>query len=149
MKRHPILAGFSRDHHHALITARYIKKDAPTFRGMADTMEGKREYVLNFFKSHLQNHFRQEEEILFSTTGKLQPGMQKLLDELIAEHSMIVSLIQRIENQEETESALHDLGSLLESHIRKEERELFQQMQDKLSPADFLLLEQLLQQDHK
>ncbi|MBK6484853.1 MAG: hypothetical protein IPG01_17405 [Chitinophagaceae bacterium] len=62
---------------------------------------------------------------------------------------MIVSLVQRIESQEETESALHDLGSLLESHIRKEERELFQQMQDKLSPADFLLLEQLLQQDPK
>lgn len=147
MKRHPILAGFSREHHHALITAQYIKKDAPAFRGMDHTTEGKRVYVLNFFKAHLQNHFSQEEAILFSTAGRLHPDMQELLDALIAEHRLMVSLIQKIERQEDMVTALDDLGNLLESHIRKEERILFRQMQDRLSPDDFLLLEQLLQQD--
>lgn len=144
MKRHPVLAGFSRDHHQALITAQYIKKGAPSFRGLPVSLPGKQEYTLSFFRTHLLDHFRKEEEILFTLVRKWRPEMDTLVVELVSEHRAMEALIPKIENNIDTEIFLDDLGHLLESHIRKEERILFQQMQEKLSDADFLTLEKLL-----
>lgn len=70
--------------------------------------------------------------------------MDTLVVELVSEHRAMEALIPKIENNIDTEIFLDDLGDLLESHIRKEERILFQQMQEKLSDADFLTLEKLL-----
>lgn len=144
MKRHPVLAGFSRDHHQALITAQYIKKGAPSFKGMPVSLSGKLDYALTFFRTHLLEHFRKEEEILFTLVRKWRPEMDALVVELIAEHRAMEALIPKIENNIDTEIFLDELGHLLESHIRKEERILFQKMQEKLSDADFLTLENLL-----
>ena len=137
MKRHPVLLDLSRDHHKALVTAQYIKKGAPTFRGMPVSLEGKREYTIRFYKDHLIDHFRKEEEVLFPVVKKINAATSALIDELISEHRAMEMLIQKMEEGDDLENVLNDLGFLLEAHIRKEERVFFQQVQETLTEADF------------
>lgn len=137
MKRHPVLIGLSRDHHKALVTAQYIKKGAPTFRGMPVSLDGKLEYTVHFYKDHLVDHFRKEEEILFRVVQRVDPAIGEFIDELINEHLAIKMLIQKMEERDDPENVLNDLGFLLEAHIRKEERVFFQQVQETLTEADF------------
>ncbi|MBK9730985.1 MAG: hemerythrin domain-containing protein [Chitinophagaceae bacterium] len=148
MKRHPVLARFSREHHKALLTAQYIKTDAPAFRGMPFSLAGKQEYVLRFFQEHLKNHFQQEEAILFLWVRKMKPEMAGLIDELVAEHRAIETLIRKIESNDDIETQLDVLGRLMELHIRKEERILFQQLQEKLSTEEFAAIENQLTFDN-
>ena len=137
MKRHPVLADLSRDHHKALVTAQYIKKGAPTFRGMPVSLEGKKEYTLRFYKEHLVDHFLKEENVLFPAVQKIIPGTRALIDELIGEHQAMKMLIQKLEEDDDSENTLNDLGFLLEAHIRKEERVFFQEIQEILTDDQF------------
>jgi len=137
MKRHPVLADLSRDHHKALVTAQYIKKGAPTFRGMPVSLEGKKEYTLRFYKEHLVDHFLKEENVLFPAVQKIIPGTRALIDELIGEHQAMKMLIQKLEEDDDSENTLNDLGFLLEAHIRKEERVFFQEIQEILTDEQF------------
>ena len=141
MKRHPVLANFSRDHHEALITSQLIRKGAPKYRGLPEDTSGKKEYVIRFFETHLKDHFLKEEKILFSFCRGKSGAADALMDELTAEHRLMESLVQKLALTSEESELLDNLGMLMESHIRKEERILFQQLQDMLTDEDFNLLE--------
>jgi hemerythrin len=134
MKRHPVLVPLSRQHHDTLILAQLIKKGAPDYRGMPTTLEGKKEAVVNHFHSHLVNHFKQEEE-LFAKLKNRFSEIDKLIAQLIPEHRRIESLIGQISNQSSPEEKLNELGLLLESHIRKEERQLFELIPQRFNGA--------------
>jgi hemerythrin-like domain-containing protein len=132
MKRHPAFAPLSRDHHRTLILAQSIKKRAPQFRGMATTIEGKREEIISHFEDHLKDHFRKEEKI-FAECRNISPQVNDLFVEIIAEHREIEKLISDLKAEKEIDDTLNALGHLLEKHIRKEERTLFELLQEKLS----------------
>jgi iron-sulfur cluster repair protein YtfE (RIC family) len=141
MKRHAAIAPFSRDHHEALITAQLIKKDAPNYRGLPETIEGKKEYVIRYYDLHLKDHFSKEESILFNLSRNIDSEIDLLMDELIVEHRLIESLIEKLSTDPQTETLLDQLGKLMESHIRQEERILFQLLQEKLPPGKFKEIE--------
>lgn len=142
MKRHPVLAQLSRDHHRALITAQSMKKGAPAFRGLPVLLRGKQEYMIRFFNDELIKHFQEEESVLFPFAKEIKPEMKDLLDELIEDHRTMELQMQKIEVEEGVELHLDEMGRLLEKHIRKEERILFQQLQEKLTDIQFHELEQ-------
>lgn len=133
MKRHPILTNLSRDHHFGLITAQYIKKDAPVYRGMPTTPEAKKAYVSAFFDEHLKDHFHREETILFPFIIQTLPGLAPLVATLKAEHESMAAAIDALQTVADVVSHLDNLGKQMESHIRKEERNLFHQLQQKLT----------------
>jgi iron-sulfur cluster repair protein YtfE (RIC family) len=133
MKRHPALHPLSHDHHQGLILAQQLKKGAPQYKGMPSTLEDKKEYTLSFYKSELAKHFQGEEEILFPyVTGK-NAELDKLISEIISEHRRMERLINALENNDNLESKMDELGWLLEQHIRKEERELFPAIEEILT----------------
>jgi len=132
MKRHPAFTPLSRDHHRTLILAQSIKKGAPQFRGMATTVEGKRKEILSHFEDHLKDHFIKEERI-FSECKNVSPEVDELIAEIIAEHRRVEELIGDLNEGKEIINTLDTLGVILEKHIRKEERELFELLQEKLS----------------
>lgn len=134
MKRHAALVPLSRQHHDTLILSQVIKKGAPDYRGMPTTIEGKKEAVVNHFHSHLINHFKIEEE-LFAKLKNRFPGIDELIAQLIQEHRRIESLIGEISNHASPEEKLNELGLLLESHIRKEERQLFELIPQKFEDS--------------
>ena len=132
MKRHPAFAPLSRDHHRSLLLAQSIKKGAPPFRGMATTDDGKRDEIILHFEEHLKDHFRKEEKV-FADCRNVSPQTDELITELIGEHRRVEELIHDLIIGKEITNTLDALGFLLEKHIRKEERQLFELLQQKLS----------------
>ena len=146
MKRHPAFTPLSREHHHTLILAQSIKRGAPPFRGMAVTGEGKRLEVIQHYEKHLKDHFKKEEKI-FAKCRFLTPQIDQLVTEIFEEHREVeqkvkdlsegVPLLRNpsgsVNEEKDVTNILDGLGFLLEKHIRKEERELFKLLQEKLS----------------
>lgn len=132
MKRHPAFTPLSRDHHRTLILAQSIKKGAPAFRGMAVTGEGKCAEVIQHYEEHLKDHFRKEENI-FAGCRSLSPQTDQLITEIFAEHREIGQKVNDLIEGKDIVNTLDALGILLEKHIRKEERQLFELLQEKLS----------------
>ncbi len=129
MKRHESLISLSRQHHDALILAQLIKKNSPPYKGLPTDTKGKREYTLYMFRDHLVPHFEAEELILIPfITGK-DKTIDILSEEIVSEHKKITDLIEFIRIEKDTEENLDQLGNILSSHIRKEERELFEKIQ--------------------
>ena len=133
MKRHKSLYPLSHDHHHGLIIAQLIKKNAPKYKNLPDTIDGKVEHTIYFYNNELVKHFRNEEEILFPPAKGKDELLDKLIKEIILEHKKIKSLVESLKTTNNYEEMLDELGNLLESHIRKEERKLFPKIESVLS----------------
>ena len=133
MKRHKSLYPLSHDHHHGLIIAQLIKKNAPKYKNLPDTIDGKVEHTIYFYNNELVKHFRNEEEILFPPAKGKDESLDKLIKEIILEHKKIKSLVESLKTTNNYEEMLDELGNLLESHIRKEERKLFPKIESVLS----------------
>jgi iron-sulfur cluster repair protein YtfE (RIC family) len=140
MKRHPALHPLSHDHHKGLILAQQLKKDAPQYKGMPSTLEGKKDYAISFYESELVQHFKDEEEILFPLVKNKNGDVDKMILELISEHGKMESLIREVKETDRLEDLLDELGQLLEKHIRKEERELFVEIENILSDDELKII---------
>ena len=136
MKRHPALHTLSHDHHQGLILAQQLKKGAPQYKGMPSTLEGKKDYTLSFYNEELVQHFKDEEEILFPLVKNRNSDLDRMISEIISEHRKMETLVKDIENTTKLEDLLNELGQLLEKHIRKEERELFVEIEKNLSDTE-------------
>lgn len=130
MRRHKNLIGLSHDHHHGLRLAQLIKKDAPVYKDLPNDVEGKISYTIKAWEEELKYHFKNEEEILFPAVENRDDKIDELIDELLVEHEEIEYKINQLKTSDEKEEILNDLGYILELHIRKEERELFDRIQE-------------------
>jgi len=140
MKRHKSLYSLSHDHHHGLILANLIKKNAPGYKNLPKTFEGKVEYLINFYETELINHFREEEEILFPAVKGRNENLDNLFKDIFDDHNQFHSLIKKIKVKADVE-LLDNFGNLLDDHIRKEERELFRLVQEVLNDDELQKLE--------
>lgn len=131
MKRHETLIPLSREHHDVLILAQLLKSDIPDYAGLPSDPEEKRTLVNEKFEQVMKPHFVIEEKIAEEINGKF-PEIDKLSSEIIAEHEQISSSIKALENSSDLPVDLDSLGHLMESHVRKEEREWFRLIQELL-----------------
>src|SRR4051794_2610328 len=104
MRRHPALVHLSRDHHHTLVWARRLQRGET---------EGFEEY-----RRDLARHFREEEERVFPLLAEFCAGPPAVLGRALVDHARIRATPPGPE-----------LGALLEAHVRLEERELFELLQ--------------------
>jgi hemerythrin-like domain-containing protein len=146
MKRHTALYSLSHDHHQGLILAQQIKKGAPQYKGMPSTVEGKRDYTIQFYNSELKRHFANEEEILFPAVKNKNAELDRKIAEIISEHRKMETLIGNLEKTDRFENVLDELGHLLEKHIRKEERELFVRIEEVLNEKELESLSTILKE---
>jgi hemerythrin-like domain-containing protein len=130
VKRDPQLRDLSDDHHTGLVLARRCRQAGGS--DSAFSPERVWEQVLEAFSSHLEPHFQIEERHLL-------PALEAIGEELLAsrirqDHHALRAM---------RESTLPDralvrrFGELLESHIRYEERQVFEPTQHRL-PARVL-----------
>ena len=129
MKRHPALIPLSREHHGALILARLLQKDAPVYKGLPTDIQGKAEYAYKFYQEELVKHFEDEERVLKLVTG-VESNLDLMIKTIYSEHQELHKLFQSIDNHPDLTSHLDQIGKTLETHVRKEERELFPLMQE-------------------
>lgn len=141
MKRHKSLQSLSQEHHHGLMLAQLIKSGSPEYKGLPNTVEGKVQHTIKFFEENLVPHFNKEEKILFTISKNKNAEIDRLINELIFQHKAIYLLVNKLRKSSEPKIKLNELGMLLESHIRKEERELFQGIQNVLTESEMEKLE--------
>jgi len=130
IKRHQALISFSKDHHFGLLLVWKIR------RGLSMNIEPERmsKYAVFFFQNDLAHHFKLEEQTLFS---KLPP------DDLLGlqayqEHENIGSLVDRLQKDRSNPGIVGEFAEALESHIRFEERVLFNHLQTTLSDEQLI-----------
>jgi hemerythrin superfamily protein len=144
MKRHKALIPLSHDHHHGLLLAQLIKKNAPDYKGLPKDLQGKINYTLEIYNSSLINHFDDEEKILFPFVVGKDGKLDYLIDEIIGEHRLLENLITELPTSKNQTILLDEIGRILESHIRKEERVLFPKVKKILSEDELSVLEKNL-----
>ena len=136
MKRHPALHPLSHDHHQGIILAQQLKKGAPQYKGMPSTLEEKKNYTISFYNNELIKHFEDEEKILFLLAKNRSPEIDVMITEIVDEHRKMENLVNEIQETNDLENLLNELGWLLEKHIRKEERELFPAIEKLLTEGE-------------
>ncbi|MDP4192289.1 MAG: hemerythrin domain-containing protein [Bacteroidota bacterium] len=128
MKRNKTLIPLSHDHHHGLLLAQMLRKNALEYRTLPNLPDQKAKYAIDFFYSDLIKHFRLEEDILYPFVKGLDRSLDEMFIEIISEHKKIEEYINKLKNNNEIIEIIDimdTLGKLLESHIRKEEKIVF------------------------
>lgn len=130
IKRHHALQGVSREHHHGLLLCWKIRT------GLSKKIEPERikAYVDWFYETSVRNHFQLEETYIFPILGNDHPWVKKAL----TDHRRLTRLFTspicdtKILGQIEKE---------LEAHIRFEERQLFNHIQQVANSAQLNTIE--------
>ncbi len=131
MLRDKNLVSLSRQHQHALALCVRIQR---AFRaGQADVCDLQEE-IARQFEGEIRAHFEAEEKILFPAAAKFGL-LTKLVEELLGEHQTLRRYFRGAAAKKLDSSALQALAQALSSHIRKEERQLFEEMQKLMPPA--------------
>jgi hemerythrin-like domain-containing protein len=140
MKRNEQIVPLSRDHHAGLLFCWKIRQG---IRNQTET-ERIRQYVLYFWQEHLKTHFREEEELLFSTTTDV------LIGRAISEHRILENRIRQvIDNKQINYTLLEEIADLTDNHIRFEERILFPFLESVLPVAVLNSIGNTLRELHK
>ena len=129
IKRHEALVSFSRDHHNGLLLVWKVRQGLN--KDIDPTRIGK--YVLFAFDVELAPHFRDGEEWLFASLPDENPGRNRAEKD----HAALRETISSIRGTGATRELLEDFANGLENHIRFEERELFNEIQQ--LPDEILL----------
>ena len=129
IKRHKDIQPLSRDHHHSLLLCWKIRK------GFSKGVELERikAYSDWFFLNHVQPHFRIEEEYMFPVLG----NNHEMVKRALAEHRRL----ERLFNEEkDIERSLSRIEEEMEQHVRYEERELFNVIQQHATQEQLRLI---------
>ena len=116
----------SREHHFSLLFCWKIRQ------GLKNNLQPERicEYVQYFWNQNLQQHFREEEKILFA------PIKDRQVKRAINEHKQIRHQIEDLTNnfgKNDMQKNLARIADMVNDHVRYEERELFPHLERKLS----------------
>lgn len=114
----------SHDHHHTLVRARELRRAAADAgeQELATVSQGFR----RVFAGEISRHFRDEEELVFPLLAERAGPPPEALVRAATQHARIRALVARLPDRD----AAAELGSLLEEHVRLEERELFPLVQE-------------------
>jgi hemerythrin-like domain-containing protein len=129
MLRDPGLVPLSHQHHNGLALCVLIRRSlaADTSADNVARLAGR---AIDRYELELVNHFDLEERVLFAEAER-HMGPQDSIAELIAEHRRIEQMIAEM-RAAPSAGVLERFCALLSAHIRREENELFQEIQQRL-----------------
>jgi len=130
MLRDKNLVPLSHQHQHALALCVRIR------RARLATPKELRAWqyeIAQHFEQEIRYHFEAEEKHLFPAAQQF-PELTHLVHELLAEHAQLRNFFSRAGASTLDAAELHSFADTLSSHIRKEERQLFEGIQEKLAP---------------
>ena len=121
-------------HHHQHALALCVRIDRAFRKDPVDLASWQAE-IASEFAQEIQFHFVAEEQVLFPTARGF-PELEQLVDELLDEHARLRHAFARAKVGAMDTRELRQFIDLLSSHIRKEERRLFEEIQKLLSPEE-------------
>ncbi|MCT2536122.1 hemerythrin domain-containing protein [Aquibacillus koreensis] len=137
IKRHESLYPLSHHHHHALFLALNLRKVGTDKSNY--TLDELKEELRVFWEDGGQQHFRDEEEILLPNFALYSSTNHPEIAEMLLEHVSIRAIMKQIlDKNEADEAVMYELGQLLDTHIRREERVIFPMIEEAL-PEEVLV----------
>jgi hemerythrin-like domain-containing protein len=133
MLRDKNLIPLSHQHQHAL--ALCVRIDRGVQGGDVETEPWQAE-IQQIYEQEIALHFAAEEKEVFPAAQKFAE-LRKLVQELLAEHARLRDFFARATERNLSAAGLREFAGILSGHIRKEERQLFEELQ-RLLPADDL-----------
>lgn len=140
MLRDKSLVPLSRQHQHAL--ALCVRIDRALQAGEVDLAAWQSE-IQQIVEQEIAVHFAAEETEVFPPAENFAE-LRSLVAELKAEHETLRGYFSKAGNREFERDDLRRFGESLSQHIRKEERQLFEGMQRKLSAEELSAIGQAL-----
>ena len=130
MLRDRTLIPLSRQHHNGLALCVLSRRSLAADSSTANIARVTRR-VIDHYEVELANHFEIEEQVLFPACGPMP-----VIDQLIEEHRTMERMIAELRSAGST-ALMEEFFTLLTAHIRREERELFEEIQRAI-PRDVL-----------
>lgn len=130
------LVPLSHQHQHAL--ALCVRLDRALQAGPVD-LDAWQSEIQQHFDQEIGAHFAAEEKELFPAAAGI-PDMSALVEELLAEHVVLRDFFARAAARALDADALQEFVEKLSGHIRKEERQLFEGLQQSMGAQDLAAL---------
>jgi hemerythrin-like domain-containing protein len=128
MLRDPSLIQLSRQHQHALALCVRLER---ALQAAAVDLGAWQLEVHQHYANEVQFHFAAEEKVLFPAARRF-PELVTLVEELSGEHERLRKYFVHAEQGTMNQGELETFAKLLSGHIRKEERQLFEAMQQRM-----------------
>jgi iron-sulfur cluster repair protein YtfE (RIC family) len=136
MLRNKNLIPLSHQHQRALALCVRIDRASPISASDLDAWQNE---MSDLWRNEITIHFAAEEQVVFPAARGFG-NLTVLVDELIADHAALRQTFARAENRTMSANDLREFARHLSSHIRKEERQLFERMQQSMSQQELSLL---------
>ena len=132
IKRSPALVQFSKDHHFALLLIWKVRQ------GLRFGIELQRinNYIIFFFQNYLEEHFKEEEDLLFVHLD-FNNASRTVAEQ---DHKAVREIMAKIKSDPKNKTISTEFINRLEKHIRFEERELFNELQNALNESDLNII---------
>ena len=143
LKRRPELQPLSSEHHNGLLLALRVRTSLAgrPAAGAPASLAGLVDCVRGDYESMLLPHFRSEEEVLLAIETRHidthDPFVVRVLTEHVAVHGHVLEATREGRTDDARRTALGHFATLLDAHIRFEEREWFERLQASLPEADW------------
>jgi hemerythrin-like domain-containing protein len=132
MLRDRSLIPLSHQHQHALALCVRIERATPIRE--ADLTAWQKE-IAEHFRSEIGIHFAAEEQVLFPSARRFKE-LAPLVEDLLADHAWLRERFAQAETDSMSARDLSAFAQRLTAHIRKEERQLFERLQELMNPAE-------------
>ncbi len=126
MLRDRNLIPLSHQHQHALALCVQIERG---LRSQSPDPQHWQQEIAGLFDSEIRYHFDAEEKVLFPFAERA-PGLRDLVDELRVEHALLRQYAAGAAARRLTVPELQLFAASLSNHVRKEERQLFEGIQE-------------------
>lgn len=127
MKREAQLQPLSHQHHNGLMAALLLKKGVDK-QADAAVMN---DFIVSVWNNELRNHFIKEEVYLHPHVLQVHSLMEKY-EQMKTEHHQIRRIVDAIRNGDSSVALITEFYTLLEKHIRFEERDVFPFIQENI-----------------
>jgi hypothetical protein len=142
MLRDKSLIPLSRQHQHALALCVRIDRASP----IADSdLAAWQAEITQLCQTEIEIHFVAEERVVFPEARRFSQ-FAALVDDLITDHSGLRAMFADAAARQMSDASLLAVAQRLSTHIRKEERQLFEGLQEVLSAEELALMGQRLEE---
>jgi hemerythrin-like domain-containing protein len=136
MLRDKNLIPLSRQHQHSLALCVRIDRASPVGdAGLADWQAE----IAQHFQSEISVHFTAEEKVLFPAARRFRE-LAPLVEELLIDHAVLREGFAKAGAGQMSATELPAFAQHMSAHIRKEERQLFERIQELMSQDELALL---------